>query len=591
MSGHDSSASRTARVLVLSLVVFLTANATAQITPFTEEASVRGVDYVTNFGSIAPWGYGLSLADLDNDNDPDLITTGASDSMVGLFRNDGTGHFTDRTYTSGIGPTPHIVNVIAFDYDNDGDLDLFLVSWNQANRLYRNDGNFNFTNVTATSGLADLGLGVGSCAGDYDGDGWVDLYLTNHTGVAGSTQPNRLYRNNGNGTFTDVAGALGVAVTFSTFQTVMTDIDRDGDCDIYVSNGKGGAPFYRENNLYENVGGTFIDRTFTAGTAAYIDSMGVGIGDFDGNGYMDLYCTNVPFGNPLFLNNTDGTFTEASIPTGTATYRFGWGAHFFDFDNDTLLDLHVCNWGLNDVLYRNTGTWPVVDVTAGLGLMPEEDSTSSAVGDLDGDGDLDLVVQQLDLPVRIFINHEGQERNWLKVKLIQPDLNIFAIGATIDVTIGGTTLTREINAGHGYKSQNPSIQHFGLGSATLVDEISVIWPGGLITTYSSIAANQTVVLTPTGVMETTFVRGDANGDGGVDVSDAVSLLEHLFVFGSIPCRDAGDANDDGSLDISDAIYVLSYLFGGGATPAAPFPDCGADPTPDGAAPLSCATGC
>lgn len=594
-TGITTRRGASAKVLLCLATVVLglvTSTARAQIAAFTEEAVARGVNYVTDFGSIAPWGFGLSLVDLDSDGDPDLITTGGSDQMIGIYENDGTGYFTERTYTAGLGPVVNCTSVVSFDCDGDGDLDLYAVCWNATNRLFRNVGSFGFVNITAGSGLADSGLGTGSCAGDYDGDGDMDIYLTNHTGISGSTIPNRLFRNNGNDTFTDVAPSLGVDVMFSTFQTVMTDIDRDGDIDIYVSNGKGGAPSYRENNLYENDGtGVFIDRTFTAGTAAYIDSMGVAVGDINADGYMDLYCTNVPFGNPLFINNQDGTFSEQSIPTGTASYRFGWGTQFLDFDNDTHLDLHVCNWNTGDRLYRSTGTWPLDDVADGLGLGIEGNSTCSAVADIDGDGDLDFVVHKIDSPVELYVNHEGEERHWLKVKLESDTGNRLAIGATIDVMFNGMSRTREIRAGDSYKSQNPAVQHFGLGDATVVDEIRVIWPGGLVMTYPSVAADQTITLSPTGMIETPFIRGDANGDLVVDVSDTVSTLEFLFLSGSLPCRDGGDANDDGTLDLSDAVYTLTFLFGGGEAPDAPFPGCGTDPTPDGAVPLMCGTGC
>ncbi|MEM7261768.1 MAG: FG-GAP-like repeat-containing protein, partial [Planctomycetota bacterium] len=300
-------------------------------------------------------------------------------------------------------------------------------------------------------------------------------------------------------------------------------------------------------------------------------------GDFDGNGYLDLYCTNVPFGNPLFMNQGGGLFTEESGPAGVAAYRFGWSAHFLDFDNDTHLDLHVCNWNTPNLLYRHTGAFPCVDLADPLGLVSDgDDSTSSSTADIDLDGDVDILVTALDKPLRLFVNQEGHLSSWIAVELKNPSSsgNLHAIGATIDVTAGGVTRTRYVGAGEGFRGQNSFVQSFGLGSATLVEEIHVIWPGGDETSVFDVLPGQRVVLTPSGVLDAGFVRGDVSGGGSVDVADVVGSLSYLFLGGNATCLDAADFDDNGAVDVSDPVATLAFLFTGGSPPALPYPACG-----------------
>ncbi|MCA8960742.1 MAG: CRTAC1 family protein [Planctomycetes bacterium] len=543
---------------------------------FSEQATTRGLVYSGYDGSISPWGFGVIFSDLDDVGDPDVVAVGRSDFVVGIFENDGSGNFIDRSLSSGILPVDRQSAVVAGDYDGDALPDLYLVRYGQQNRLYRNLGGFQFQ-LRPFAGVDDLGRGLGCCWGDYDGDGLLDIHVANHTGEGGSTEGNTLYRNLGDGTFLDVTALVGVTNSHFTFQSVFFDMDRDGDADLYVGNGKGPGG-YVANNLYENVGaGVLVDRTGVSGTEAYIDSMGIGVGDLDGNGYPDLYCTNIPFGNPLFLNQGNGTFVESSATAGVAAFHFGWSAQFLDFDRDARLDLHVCNWSTTDLLYRNPGVLPCDQVADAVGFGVGQLSTVSSTADVDLDGDVDVLIVPSYGPLKLYINEDPDPRNWLEVRLRSEACdNVHAVGATIDVTAASVTQTRGVRAGEGYKGQNELVQHFGLDDSEVVDSILVTWPGGATTTVLAVPANRRVTVTPTGIEMPEFVRGDANIDGGVDIADVIQTLGHLFFGLAVSCRVALDSNADLEIDISDPVTVLAHLFTGGAALPPPFPGCGSD---------------
>jgi hypothetical protein len=420
--------------------------------PFTEEAQLRGIDYTVMFGGTS--GSALAFADLDGDRDADLIVTGASDGHVGVYENDGSGMFTDRSELSGLPVllVQEASGVIAGDYDSDGDLDLFFSNYSSDDVLARNDGGFQFTILGPSIGIGALGYGTGSAWADYDNDGLLDVYVGNVNAGDPLAPRNRLYHNLGDGTFEEVASLLGVDDDSDTWQAVFFDFDRDADADLYISNDKGGEQCAQNSNhLFENVGGVFKEITDESGTAACIDSMGVAIGDFDGNGYQDLYCTNIPHGNPLFLNQGTGMFVEASDSAGVASFALGWGAHFFDFDNDGHLDLYVCNFVAPNRLYRHEGSWPCVDVAATMGVADAGLSYCLAVADIDNDGDLDIALQNDLERVKLFVNNEGAQHRWARFDVIGEGPSRYAIGANIDIRTGKDWQIREVIAGSNYK--------------------------------------------------------------------------------------------------------------------------------------------
>jgi hypothetical protein len=507
---------RTRNALLIGGVVLGPALAAGASESFTDEAAARGLAYVAT-ATVAN-GRGLAFVDLDDDGDADAVTLGAVDGRVGVFENDGAGFFTDRSEGSGIGPLLDASGVIAGDYDRDGDLDLYISRW-AANVLLRNDGAFAFADVTDSAGVGDDGLGHGCGWGDYDVDGWLDLYVANQDG------PNRLYRNRGDGTFVDVAPTLGVdlnieqtpGVIEGSFQASFFDFDNDGDPDLYVSKIKGycsSSTATPGGHLFENHRGTFTEITIEAGAEACVDAMCLAIGDFDNNGYQDLYQTGVPTRNSLLMNMGDGTFVEDDMASGTVSYALGWGSVFFDCDNDGFLDLFVCNTFQSERLYRHEGQWPCVDVADDTGLADAG---------------------------RAYMGREAAR---------------YAVGATVSVRTGETWQMREVIAGCNYKNQNELVLHFGLGAFEAVDEVVVRWPGGVTRSLGGLPANETWSLYPPEKL------GDGDHDGDRDLDDFVILAVCFTGDGPgalLPGCEMMDYDGDADVDLVDfGSFLAAY---------------------------------
>ena len=495
--------------------------------PFYEEAIQRGVLYLVmqgEFDGSGQFGCGVSLADLDNDDDPDLVCVGASNGRTGLFVNDGTGHFT-RVITAGLPDLNEASGVTAADYDGDGDLDLHFTCWHMPDLLYRNDssgGTFLFTDVTSEAGMSGAkGPGTGAAWSDFDLDGDLDLYVANRTGSESNWTPNQFWLNHGDGTFTDIAAQHGLDDLFATMQPVWFDYDLDGDPDLYLSTDKGGSNG-SSNRLFRNDLGQFTEVSDESRANVAFDSMGVGLGDLDSNGYLDLYCTNIPAGNAMLMNEGDGTFKDMTQETETGSFATGWGAHFFDFDNDADDDLYVCNMsdGLNR-LYVNDREFPLTDMAPYCGVQCLGDSYCMAIGDVDLDGDLDIVVQNHLELIKLFINTEGEKRNWVKFKVRGVDKNKFAVGTSLTATVDGHETLHEITAGSSYKSSNDYIQHFGLGEAEQLEELRVRFTRTGTRVFSQIPANETWTILPMALL------GDVDEDGDVDPADLSSFIGRL----------------------------------------------------------------
>jgi len=556
------------------LLVLVCTPAMSQV-PFTEEAVARGIDYQTLSTDPHPYGYGAAFADLDNDHDPDLILLGRGDGRVGVYENDGTGNFDDRSVGNGIPLLVGATGVTAADYDDDGDLDLHLSNFLGPDTLMRNEGNFSFTDATASAGLANAGSGTGCSWSDYDGDGWLDLYLSNYT--ASVAVPDAFYRNQGDGSFVDVLSTLGMPGDAPTYQAIFFDYDKDGDADLYISNDKCYG-LDLNNELWENTGGTFVNVTSTSGTGACIDSMGVAVGDFDGNGEQDLYPTNSGLGNPLYLNQGNRTFVESSASAGVTSGLLGWGANFFDYDNDAYQELFVCNFPFANVIYDHDGTWPSTALSTTIGLTEQDLSFGSAVADIDDDGDLDLLVSNSPVlgdpvatPVRLYVNHEGETRRWVKFRVVGQGHNRFGIGTRVEITAQSVTQMREVITGSSYKSQSELALHFGVDDVTMLDEIDVFWPGATTSrSLQNLATNQTWTLYPPELL------ADADQDGDTDLDDFVVFA------GCQTGNDPGalqpgcemmDLTGDADVDSSDFIEFLERYAG-------PLHDCNANGIPD-----------
>src|SRR5437867_1389056 len=432
----------------------------------------------------------------------------------------------------------------AADYYNDGWTDLYVTAVG-GNKLYHNNGDGTFTDVTRGAGVA-AGMWSASCAfGDIDNDGFVDLYVARYVNFSNdnkkvcmlfkdvrsychpnvySSVPDLLYRNNGDGTFTDVSRESGIGlVAGNGLGVVFGDYDDDGWIDIYVANDS------TPNFLFHNKGkGVFEEVGFWAGVAVGADGrplagMGTDRGDINGDGLLDIFVTNLDGQtHSLYKNLGKGLFTDVTFPSGIgeATLPFvGFGAAFLDYDNDGDLDLAVANGDVIDngarlrdstsyeqlnLLLRNDGTGRFTSVgpRSGSGFALKKASRALAIGDLDNDGDLDILITNAGTTADLLLNDGGNRSNSILVQTIGSVSNRDGIGARLKLFVGGRVLAREVKAGSSYLAQNDLRVHFGLGQAQRADRLEIRWPSGRVDTIETIQANQMLtVLEGTGVTD------------------------------------------------------------------------------------------
>ncbi len=533
-------------MLFLAMLPFFCFSTYAQT--FSEVSAASGIDMVYDYGDFH-FGGGAAVIDFNNDGWEDLYVVGGVNPDA-LYMNNGDGTFTDVITSADMGQTDSVVTIgaIAGDFDNDGWSDLYITTrcWENnlnewaPNLLYKNngDGTFSDISVSSTTGQ-DTSFSTSAAFGDYNNDGLLDIYVLNFLGVpvysildsatTGGLGPLRpgspsfLYKNNGDGTFTDLALQTAVIDSGCGWATVFSDFDLDNDLDIYIANDFGKKT--KPNTMYQNEfpQDTFLNVGAASGTDAAINGMGVAVGDYNEDGWLDYYVTDLDT-NIMYKNNGDGTFENTTLSSGTANSGWmvplyassvGWGANFLDYDNDTYLDLFVCNGSLNpmvtfynmvdtfvnfNVMYRNNGNGTFNNVSMSTGLDDPQRGRGSVMFDYDNDGDMDLVVVNQrhyqgfginESPrVQLFRNDEENNYNWLKVRLEGTINNYNAIGARVRIVIGNRSLIREINAGSSHLSSDTPIAHFGLGGHTIVDTLEVTWPGGTVETFTSISVNQ-----------------------------------------------------------------------------------------------------
>lgn len=533
------------------------------IAAFTEEAIQRGLVYQMA-GYPQPYGYsgfGITFADLNQSGAQDLLLMGNATRSMGIFENDGQGFFQDRSADANLPIFPSGSSVVVGDFSGNGYPDLYVVELGNPNWLFRNDGDLQFTDVTAEAGVGDAGAGKSAIWGDYNNNGWLDLYVCNYDGIIGGTGQlhNRLYRNQGDGTFEDVTVEQNLTQYALSFQAVFFDMNRNGFLDLYVSNDRGALISFPGNLLYTNINGNFEDVSESSGAGVELFSMGLACGDLNGNGFPDLYMTNIAGYengyNPLLINQGDGTFVEASVEAGIDHWKTSWGSVFFDFTNNGWLDLFVNNQFLPNTLYYHPGQFPMQDVTSQAQVAgntgPSQISYSSAVADVTGNGALDLVTNDFNSHVRLYINNEGIKRNSIRFRVKGTFPNLHAVGANVDTRIGDQWQYREIYAGgNSYISQNELIVHVGTGDATHADEIVVTWPGQ--------SATRTLTNYPANHLWNIYHPdhlGDGTGSGSIGVFD---LLGMLGAWGPIqPGAEVYDMNGDGVIDVFDLLALLS----------------------------------
>ncbi len=512
-----------------------------------------GIDFVHTDGGTGSFYVmetvtaGLALFDYDGDGDIDIyfLNSRALDNVVSktaaknaLYRNDGPWKFTNVTEQSGLGDTGFGLGVAVGDYDNDGDQDVYLNN-HGPNVLYRNNGDGTFTDVTAQAGVGNGDqMGAGTCFLDMDKDGDLDLYVSNYlkfsydrhvvpivSGVPKYMGPpyyppasDTLYRNNGDGTFTNVSDEAGInRYLGAAMGMVCSDYDCDGDTDIFIANDISNGNF-----LFKNDGtGKFDEIGLLAGIAYDLHgdeqgSMGVDVGDYDNDGIFDFYVTSYQrqlatlykgLGNDAFEDVTRITGAGAGTLTNVT-----WGNSFVDFDNDGDRDIFVACGHLQpniekyddnstyfqtNVLLMNTGNGKFIDVSeeSGPGMKVKLSSRGAGFDDLDNDGDVDVVILNSRREPTILRNDSPSKGHWLQVRLQAVKTNRDGIGAIVKVVAGDLTLIDEVHSGRGYQSHYGTRLHFGLGNRDKIDRIEVRWIGGSVDVLQNLSADQCLTIT------------------------------------------------------------------------------------------------
>lgn len=442
------------------------------------------------------YGCGATFCDFDKDGWDDLSLP-ANGSNPHFYRNVNGNMQTVSIPVTNSGELKHIVWV---DYDNDGDRDLCMTGISMPVKLFSNDGNMQFTDVSTEAGFPESSdMTYGNSWGDYDRDGDLDVFIAKYDAAyAGMTDAdNELYRNNGDGTFTNVADEAGIYFEMNaTFMGLWMDYNNDLWPDLLITNDRTEI----QNYLFHNNGdGTFTDVSVESGVNDFIWSMSNTSGDYDNDGDEDLYITNGPLGNVHKQNTGQETFADVADVMGTKINRFCWSAQFFDADNDGFQDLHVCSTPIGNTPGGVTFMKNVVSTfdnhTEEAGFAADGGwCRGNAVGDVNNDGFPDLIVTKSAPSYSSFWQGVPNENNWLKVDLLGTVSNIDGVGSRIECYAGGDRYTRFTHCGEAYNGQNSFSEFIGIGQHGLVDSLLVYWPSGIIDKWRRVQVNQSLHL-------------------------------------------------------------------------------------------------
>lgn len=525
----------------------------------TNVAKQAGINFKTIYGDekknrylLETTGTGAAFIDYDNDGWQDIFFVNGTrlDALPKdvemptnrLFRNKGNGNFEDVTAKAGLTRTNWGQAATIGDYDNDGFDDIFVSCFGK-NALYKNNGNGTFTETAEKAGVANnkSKWASGSSFLDFDRDGDLDLFVGSYIDLDLKTAPlpetgpclykgltvacgppgltggvNMLFQNNGNGTFTDISEKSGMRKTDGTYAlgAIVGDFDNDNFPDIYVANDSAPAILYRNNK-----NGTFTDIALEAGCAYSVDGkpqagMGVSVGDFDRDGWLDIVKTNFAGDTTTLYHNVGkGVFDDVTFPAGLGlnTKWLGWGVGFVDLDNDGWLDIFQVNghvypevekltteagYSQRKVLYQNLRNGKFADISVKIGgaVMESISGRGAAFGDFDNDGDSDIVISPVNASPELIRNDSKTGNNWLKIKLIGTKSNRSAIGSRIKIITADGIQTDEVRSSNSYYSVNDSRLNFGLGTNKTVKKIEILWTNGQTETLENIAVNQFITV-------------------------------------------------------------------------------------------------
>jgi len=499
-----------------------------------------GINFVHNMGDdemsnlVESNAGGCAFFDYDNDGDLDIyFVNGAYTETIShirgrknkgkllnaLYRNNGDLTFTDVTSQAGVGHEGLGMAVITADYDNDSDQDLFISNWG-GNVFYLNNGDGTFTNKTEKAGLKSNLFGIGCTFLDYDQDGYLDLYVGNYIEydpeyqyyyaadkfpgpLSYHGQPDILYHNNGDGTFSNITKDAGIFNPDGRAMGVSScDFDDDGDWDIFVANDA------MENYLYRNNGNsTFTNVALQTATGFgqngdATSAMSGEFGDVDGNGLVDIIVPDMAY-SCIYKNTGAGYFEEMSARMGLAAacgQYTSWSGNLFDFNHDGQLDLFISNGhphrliGEEDLLLLNVAGNRFENISHQLGndFQAKFVGRGSAIGDYDNDGDMDILVLNLNARPCLYRNEGGLSNNWLMIHLVGTKSNRDAIGSKVKLTIGEMSQTRWRMSNSGYLSQSDYRLHFGVGDHQRIDKIEIRWPTGKMQTLTDVEVNQLI---------------------------------------------------------------------------------------------------
>lgn len=452
-----------------SIVLFLSLSQLIAQAQFVDQSNSSGIN---NVG----FNRGVSIVDYDQDGWEDIYFTRLNGANR-LYHNNGDGTYSELSEAAGLAYSGSSMSAAWGDLDNDGWPDLVLGNRDVASKIYHNNGDGTFTDQSEMVGFATTAKVQAVLLADIDNDGWLDIYLANFD------SPNALYINQGSGQFKEESQNRGALDDKKAMGSIFFDYDNDGDQDLYLTHDANQA-----NILYQNDGaGYFTDVSVGAGVNFAGQGMGVDAADYNNDGYLDLYITNL-YENVLFLNERDGTFSDQSLVAGVTDRGMGWGTTWIDYDNDGWQDLYVCNETLfpvngtfyDNVMYQNQGNGSFSPTSANSVLASPLGGYGAVAADLDKNGLVDIVIANSGLSDgnQLLQNQAQNDYHWVVFSLEGTQSNRSAIGARVTIKAGELELCDQIMSGNSFASQNSLRLHFGLGEASQIDELDIYWPSG-----------------------------------------------------------------------------------------------------------------